>query len=622
MNSKAITLISLIILVQASYAQTFFKTLWPQEQQSAYDMIRTHEGDFVIVGGRTLSNNSSDGFAAKISANGDTLWARTYGGAQDELFRSIEMMPDSTYLVGGKTNSYGIGSPGSTNWYVLNLDENGDTLWTYVHPWLCWDDLFHAIPTSDSGYVLSGYTFSGVTPSKRGTVVKLSANRTVEWTYYLPMNSSKGSYGFKVIEEDNGSFIIGALSDYFSAVRLTSTGAQQTIFQKQNQSYVIDMVKAPAKGYALLMINYSAGLWRSSVVRVDSSFSVVWQNHLDTVYSAYYSAQNEHERDMSLAVGPSGYLVTRYNWNGFYQEIKLCGLDTAGTVMWSASHGPVMTNYGRKGFYLPDGRIAFCGDRYTIPKLTFGIADPLGQITPVPSHAGITPSGSVQLCQDDSITLSTAIGTYFSYVWYHNNNSLQVNSPTVTVNTPGAYRVEIYDGLNSSQSSDTVTISHFQSPQINLGPDLTACYNHTLNFDAGSGFNAYIWSDGSTTQTINASYDGINAWDTISVQAVDSNTCNVRDTVVVYWDPCTGEDKPDYLPLLRLFPNPATSSVWMIPSSSGVLELYDIQGRLQLRSELLGGESQLVLVAQLSKGLYLWKYSTQDGLSSGKLMIQ
>jgi gliding motility-associated-like protein len=73
-----------------------------------------------------------------------------------------------------------------------------------------------------------------------------------------------------------------------------------------------------------------------------------------------------------------------------------------------------------------------------------------------------------------------------------------------TVNTSGLYSyTEI---TNCGPVVSTVDVSLMNA--IDLGNDTTFCSGNALILDAGPGFDSYLWSNGATTQTINATTSG------------------------------------------------------------------------------------------------------------------
>lgn len=99
---------------------------------------------------------SYDVFAFKVDSSGDVLWSKTYGGSGwDEAF-SVKRV-NGGYVIAGMTNSFG---SGGYDFYLLRIDENGDTLWTAAFGGSGWEECHSVCPTSDGGYILSGLTDS------------------------------------------------------------------------------------------------------------------------------------------------------------------------------------------------------------------------------------------------------------------------------------------------------------------------------------------------------------------------------------------------------------------------------------------------------------------------------
>ncbi len=75
---------------------------------------------------------------------------------------------------------------------------------------------------------------------------------------------------------------------------------------------------------------------------------------------------------------------------------------------------------------------------------------------------------------------------------------------------------------------DQVTVVVNPAPVVNLGPDDSLCLGSSTVLDAGPGFTRYVWSDGSTGQTLLVSAAG-----TYTVLVSDSAGCSNTDTIVL-----------------------------------------------------------------------------------------
>jgi hypothetical protein len=145
---------------------------------------------------------------------------------------------------------------------------------------------------------------------------------------------------------------------------------------------------------------------------------------------------------------------------------------------------------------------------------------------------GVLPSPVVDL--GPGITICPGTGTlldagsgFSDYLW--NDGS---TSQLLLTGIPGTYTVTV---TNSSGCSaiDNVSISQFTAPVVSLGSDTLLCANDSIQLDAGSGFNTYLWNDGSTLQTLYATLTG-----TYMVTVTDGNGCQDFDDVdVIFYAP-------------------------------------------------------------------------------------
>ncbi len=83
---------------------------------------------YVLAGYQNNFDTSGYNFyIVKTDLNGDSIWTRSYGGADWDMAHSIDTLQDSTYVIAGETYSFG---NGNNDMYVIRIDQNGDTLWT------------------------------------------------------------------------------------------------------------------------------------------------------------------------------------------------------------------------------------------------------------------------------------------------------------------------------------------------------------------------------------------------------------------------------------------------------------------------------------------------------------
>ena len=97
-----------------------------------FEIIQTSDEGFLIVGG-THSESSflaqaedADVLVMKLNNKLDTLWAKTYGGNDDDEGKSVVELSDGTFIVSGYSKSFG---NGTKDLYLLKIDKDGNKIW-------------------------------------------------------------------------------------------------------------------------------------------------------------------------------------------------------------------------------------------------------------------------------------------------------------------------------------------------------------------------------------------------------------------------------------------------------------------------------------------------------------
>jgi hypothetical protein len=186
----------------------------------AHSVQQTTDGGY-IVGGYTASFGAGDHdfiyvydfWLLKTDANGDTLWARTYGGDQMELGLCVQQTTDGGYIMTGLTESFGAGGEGL---YLVKTDANGDTLWTRTYGGTEDDRGWCVDQTTDGGYIIVGFTksFSGGSTTDC-YIVRTDANGDSLWTRHY--GGIGQEWGYSVEQAADGSYIVTGYTDSFGA---------------------------------------------------------------------------------------------------------------------------------------------------------------------------------------------------------------------------------------------------------------------------------------------------------------------------------------------------------------------------------------------------------------------
>ena len=126
---------------------------------------------FVVGDKSEASRGVRDYWVVKIDAAGNKLWDKTFGGSGDDWLYSIVPSPDGGYLLGGYSESGISGdkseaSRGFDDYWVVKIDAAGNKLWDKTFGGTGDDELYSIAPSADGGYLLGGYSSSGLGADK------------------------------------------------------------------------------------------------------------------------------------------------------------------------------------------------------------------------------------------------------------------------------------------------------------------------------------------------------------------------------------------------------------------------------------------------------------------------
>jgi hypothetical protein len=87
------------------------KTYFSSNYTVPSTLIKSNTGGYLIIGEESEDSYSqTDGFIMKINDSGEIIWKETYGGAFHDYFNDILILENNEFLVVGTTYSFGAGS--------------------------------------------------------------------------------------------------------------------------------------------------------------------------------------------------------------------------------------------------------------------------------------------------------------------------------------------------------------------------------------------------------------------------------------------------------------------------------------------------------------------------------
>ena len=137
--------------------------------------------------------------------------------------------------------------------------------------------------------------------------------------------------------------------------------------------------------------------------------------------------------------------------------------------------------------------------------------------------ATIAANGATSFCQGGSVGLQASSGS--AYLW-----STGATTPTINVSTAGNYSVTVTaaNGCSASSLATTVVVNALPTAAIQQGATVAFCAGGSAQLTAVPAAS-YLWSNGSTAQTINVLAPGSY---TVSVTGTNGCTASSSATVV------------------------------------------------------------------------------------------
>ncbi|MFK7979219.1 MAG: T9SS type A sorting domain-containing protein [Saprospiraceae bacterium] len=125
------------------------KTFGNVEEDKAFDVVETAEGNFALTG---MTSAKRDLYLLMLDRNGAELWSKSYGGIFDEVGRSIVTTADGGFAIGGVKEI----TPTTSQMYLVKTDSQGALEWDRLFGSLGSDFGRSIALTPDGGYVLAG----------------------------------------------------------------------------------------------------------------------------------------------------------------------------------------------------------------------------------------------------------------------------------------------------------------------------------------------------------------------------------------------------------------------------------------------------------------------------------
>jgi hypothetical protein len=306
-----------LIKTDAEGNKVWDKTFGGANNDYGNSVQQTFDGGY-IVAGCTYSHGSGGGdvWLIKTDALGNGVWAKTFGGPSLDAGNCVEQISDGGYIIAGSTSSYGAGLP---DIWLIKTDAYGNEVWDRTFGGTESDEGTSVQQTLDGGYIVSGYTAS----------------------------QGEGGYDVWLVKTDSAGNKLwdrtfgGGGDDRAYSVRQTAD-----------------------RGYVICGYTASSGAGEDDVwlTKTDSSGERLWDRTFGgTEWERGYSAEQTFD---------GGYVITGYTYTYGVTgpDVWLIKTDESGTGVWDKAFGATSRDEGYSVRQTSDGGYVVVG--YTIPSFS------------------------------------------------------------------------------------------------------------------------------------------------------------------------------------------------------------------------------------------------------------
>jgi len=610
-----------IVKLDSQGTKQWDKTFGGTDNDYLYAVVQTTDGGY-ILGGNSYSPISGDKtqgvwgagdyWIVKTDALGNMLWDKNYGGVGNDILYDICLTADGGYILTGYSTSGISGDKATANWgsfdyWIIKIDSLGIMQWEQDYGGT-WADIATSLkPAVQGGYLLAGYSLSGISGNKTQPtwglsdfwIIKIDSLGNIQWD--KDFGGTDIDYLYSFVQTADEEFVFAGLS--YSGISgdkseplwgtdpdfwiLKTDSLGNKLWDKDyggtnGEDEFGSIVQTTDGGYLMAGNSYSnisgnktennLGMEQSWILKTDSSGNKLWDKTLLT------NTSGDDEIGLAVQTNDGCYAMANYTLGGI-------GGDKS------------QASQGARDYWI----IKFC------EALQAGFASP----------SFICPGS----CIDFTNLSFNATSYQWSFPGATPDSSNDVNPTNICYSTPGSYDVELI--ASNANGSDTLLLPNYITVFPAPLPQSITQSGDTLFAIVGSSLYQWYFNsniiNGASDYFYVAQQSG-----NYNVVATDINGCEVEaviNNVIAETKLAVG---PEVSGQLAIFPNPVNDELRVMSSGFGVtaeISIYNVMGeRVLIQESRRKIQEEIIDVSKLGSGLYYIEVKSGEKIFRSKFV--
>jgi len=189
------------------------------KRDNAFDIIKTEDNGFLILGHSRLENPKGDILLFKVNQEGEKLWQKSYwDDGNDYAFKIIKSSQDDGYVFVGSKNGFFDDVHADFHTHdadimLIKIDPDGNELWRKTYGKSEHDFGYSVCNASDGGYYLLGSSQSYGNGSFDMLLIKTDEEGTRQWI--KSFGGANYEYGKSIVMNNEGNlYLVGSTKSF------------------------------------------------------------------------------------------------------------------------------------------------------------------------------------------------------------------------------------------------------------------------------------------------------------------------------------------------------------------------------------------------------------------------